>query len=86
MYTIEFSSQAKKELKSLPYEVQDRIHEALNELKVNPYHKGVVKLTSSSKSNEYRLRVGDYRVIFSVFNRELVILVLRVRNRKNAYK
>ena len=73
MYTVNYTSSAVKELKKLPSNVQDRVRYAIEELKENPRHSGVEKLTTSSKSQEYRIRVGDYRVKFLIHDDILTI-------------
>jgi mRNA interferase RelE/StbE len=85
MYKVNYTSSAVKELKKLPLNVQDRIRYAIEELKENPRHIGVEKLTTSSKSQEYRIRVGDYRVKFLIHDDILTIFVIKIGNRKNIY-
>jgi mRNA interferase RelE/StbE len=85
MYKVNYTSSAVKELKKLPLNVQDRIRYAIAELKENPRPIGVAKLTTSSKSQEYRIRVGDYRVKFLIHDDILTIFVIKIGNRKNIY-
>lgn len=85
MYTVNYTSSAVKELKKLSSNVQDRVRYAIEELKENPRHSGVEKLTTSSKSQEYRIRVGDYRVKFLIHDDILTIFVIKVGHRKNIY-
>jgi mRNA interferase RelE/StbE len=85
MYKVNYTSSAVKELKKLPSNVQDRIRYAIEELKENPRHIGVEKLTTSSKSQEYRIRVGDYRIKFLIHDDILTIFVIKIGNRKNIY-
>ena len=85
MYTVNYTSSAVKELKKLPSNVQDRVRYAIEEFKENPRHGGVEKLTASSKSQEYRIRVGDYRVKFLIHDDVLTIFVIKVRQLKNAF-
>ena len=66
MYTVNYTSSAKKDLMKLPSDMQERIRYAIEELQENPRHRGVEKLTTSSKSQEYRIRVGNYRVKFLI--------------------
>ena len=83
-YNIEWKASAAKELRKLPKQVIARIVPAVHELALNPRPDGVRKLTGSE--NTYRIRVGEYRVVYNIFDRRLVIEVIRVRDRKEAYK
>jgi mRNA interferase RelE/StbE len=85
MYAVNYTSSAKKDLMKLPSDVQERIRYAIEELQENPRHRGVEKLTTSSKSQEYRIRVGDYRVKFLIHDDILMIFVIKIAHRKNVY-
>ena len=85
MYTVNYTSSAKKDLMKLPSDMQERIRYAIEELQENPRHRGVEKLTTSSKSQEYRIRVGDYRVKFLIHDDILMIFVIKIAHRKNVY-
>ena len=63
--------------------ISKRIIRAIEELIENPESKDVRKLKGTPY---YRMRVGDYRVIFDLQKKELVILILSLGNRKNIYK
>lgn len=82
MYSILFSSNAKKQFLKLEKANQKRISNALDRLKFNP-EKHVKKLVGK---DAYRLRVGDYRVIMDIFENKLLILVIKIGHRKNIYK
>ena len=85
MYAVNYTNSAKKDLMKLPSDVQERIRYAIEELQENPRHRGVEKLTTSSKSQEYRIRMGDYRVKFLIHDDILMIFVLKIAHRKNVY-
>ena len=85
MYAVNYTSSAKKDLMKLPSDVQERIRYAIEELQENPRHRGVEKLTTSSKSQEYRIRVGDYRVKFLIHDDILMIFVIKIAHRKDVY-
>ncbi len=85
MYRIVYSPAAKKDLKRLPVEIQDRVRDALNEIVDDPYEH-VKKLKTSSNSPIFSYRVGNYRVIMSIHDFEMIILVLEVGDRKNVYR
>ena len=79
-YRIEWKRSATKELRSLPTHMVKRIVDAVTQLSVNPFPSGVRKLSGSQHS--YRIREGDYRVVYTVTALTLVIEVIRVGHRK----
>jgi len=85
MYRISYSPAAKRDLKRLPADVQDRVRDALDEIVDDPYEH-VKKLKTSSNAPIFACRVGKYRVIMSIHDFELIILVLEVADRKNVYR
>jgi len=83
-YQIEWKNSAYKELKKLPHAMIAKIVAAVLELSDDPYPHGVKKLIGSEYS--YRIRIGDYRVVYEVFENKLVVEIVRVRHRKNVYR
>jgi len=83
-YQIEIKPSASKELEKLPRQVIPRVVAAIKELAENPYPQGVRKLTGFDRT--YRIRVGDYRVLYSIYENRLVIEIIRIRHRKDAYR
>ena len=80
-YEIEFKPEAIKDLKPLPKKAQRRIMDRIEALKED-LAGDVKKLTNYTP--EYRLRVGDYRVLFEVESAKVIIY--RIVNRKDAYQ
>ena len=83
-YTIEFLKTAEKELAALPQDAQRQIARKIEALRENPRPPGVKLLHATERF--YRLRVGDYRVIYLIEGRRLVILVIKIGHRKDVYK
>lgn len=83
-YQIEWKPSALRELKRLDRQIVSRIVTAIDSLSVNPFPPGIKKLHGRDRS--YRMRVGDYRVIYEIASSRLVIEVIRVRHRKDAYR
>lgn len=83
-YTVEYTASADKALRKLPKFVQTRIAAATEELRNNPRPRGCVKLEGAD--DLWRIRVGDYRVIYTVEEDELIVLVVRVAHRKDVYR
>ncbi|RMF18832.1 MAG: type II toxin-antitoxin system RelE/ParE family toxin [Candidatus Dadabacteria bacterium] len=84
MYQIRFEKRAQKALVKLPKAVQQRIGKAIDGLAETPRPKGVKKM--SGYQDRWRIRVGDYRVVYEIEDDKLLVLVLRVGNRGEVYK
>jgi mRNA interferase RelE/StbE len=83
-YKVVLARAARKDLESLAARLQDRIMAALENLKDNPRPPGSKKLKGTV--NTFRIRAGQYRVVYEVHDKEVMVLVIRVRHRKDAYK
>lgn len=85
VYRILLTKSADKTLRKLPRNTAQRIRRSLDDLATNPYaeHLDVTRLQNRPG---YRLRVGDWRVIYEIENDELMILVLRVGSRGEVYR
>jgi mRNA interferase RelE/StbE len=84
-YTILFKKSAAKELASFPTDTRKRIVEALETLKINPFSELLKFKKLKSNENLYRIRVGDYRVVYTVERDKLIIVVIKVGHRKDVY-
>ena len=84
IYQIEWKKSALRELRRLDRQVVPRIVAAIDSLSDQPLPTGVSKLQGSRRT--YRIRVGDYRVIYELYQSTLVVQVVRVRHRKDAYR
>lgn len=83
-YKIEWKNSAYKELQKLPRPIITRVVAAVSELSDEPFPHGVKKLVGSEFS--YRIRIGDFRVVYEVFEKRLIIEIVRVRHRKDVYR
>lgn len=82
-YNVVLSKKSQKQLDKLPDNVAEPIMEALLELETNPRPKGYKKLKARDGC---RIRIGDYRVIYEIFDTELVIDVIKLGHRKDIYE
>ncbi|KJV81264.1 addiction module toxin, RelE/StbE family protein [Rickettsia hoogstraalii str. RCCE3] len=82
-YKIELAPNAQRQLKKLSKQLQLTIIQKLEDLKITPLPVGIKKL--SGINNLYRLRIGNYRVIYQVEHKILLILVLKIGDRKEVY-
>lgn len=83
-YTIEFSSSAARQFEDIPKKDQIRIKNRIDALAENPYQPDAKKLTS--EDDLYRVRSGDYRIIYTVQNKQLVILIVKIGHRREIYR
>lgn len=84
MYKLLFKKSVSDDFKRIDRQHTCRILSAIEQLSINPYPKNMKKLKGFE--NLYRLRVGDYRVIYEVDEENKTIVVHYVRHRKDAYK
>jgi mRNA interferase RelE/StbE len=83
-YKVEFYNSARKQFRKLPPDIQKRIQAKINELAIEPRPNGIKKLQSDD--NLYRIRVGDYRVVYEIKDDILLVIVIRVKHRSEVYK
>jgi len=84
MYKLAIKKSARKELNNLPDKIFLKIDKSILSLKENPFpYPQVKKLKGEYKC---RLRVGDYRVVYSVDEDQKTITIYRIRHRKDVYR
>ena len=64
--------------------MQERIQSKINELAIEPRPRGVKKI--QGEENSYRIRVGDYRVVYDIFDDILLVTVIKVKHRSQVYR
>jgi mRNA interferase RelE/StbE len=82
-WRIVIARRAERELDEIDSRARVRIVRALDQLAVSPYRAANIK---ALKGGGYRLRVGDYRVLYELQNDALIVLVVRVAHRREAYR
>ena len=83
-YSVEFKRSAMRQLKRLPKNIQRRIADAIDRLADNPRPHGYIQMETDDTL--YRVRVGDYRIIYEIIDNKLVILVIRIGHRREVYR
>jgi mRNA interferase RelE/StbE len=83
-FRIEFVPSARRALLGLPRAAAQRIRMAIDALADAPRPHGSIKLAGGE--GFLRIRVGDYRVVYLVRDRELIVLVVRIADRKDVYR
>jgi mRNA interferase RelE/StbE len=84
MYSVIIEKPALKSLATIPDKDAKKITKAIDELADNPRPNGIKKLKGSD--DFYRIKVGNYRVIYEINDGELVIVVVEIGHRKEVYK
>lgn len=82
-YKILFKKSAVKDLKQLAKADCVRINKKIKQLADNPRPVGAKKLTGE---NYFRIRIGNYRVIYSIEDHELIVILIKIAHRKKVYK
>ncbi len=83
-YRIEFTSSAQREYLRLPKSDRQRIGQRVESLADNPRPAGCVKLAGAT--NLWRIRCGDYRVIYAIEDAALILAVVKVGHRREVYR
>ena len=83
-YELRWKRSAAKELKKLPREVARKVLGVVEQLPSAPHPPGSRKVVGTAHT--FRIRVGDYRVVYTVLATELLIEVIRVGHRKEVYR
>ena len=82
-YSILLTKSAAKELESVPTKDRQRIVTKIGTLADNPRPVGAEKLSGDDK---YRIRQGNYRILYEIIDAELIVTVVRVSNRRDVYR
>jgi len=82
-YSVNFSKQAVKELAKINEPFYSNIKQAIKGLAKNPRPHGYKKLKGR---DGYRIRTGDYRIIYDIFDNELIVDIITLGNRKDIYE
>lgn len=83
-YEVHWKDSAVRELRKLAPRLIPRIMQAVELLRENPFPAQHRKLHGSER--EYRIRVGDYRVVYQVDTRAKIVVIYHVRHRREAYR
>jgi len=83
-YHVEIAPAAQRDFKRLPPEIVRKVDVAILDLEQTPRPHGCTKLEGSE--HEYRVRVGDYRILYVIDDRARLVTIARVRHRRDAYR
>ncbi len=83
-YSILLAPPAERQLRAFAPAVQKRLVKRMKTLRHNPRPQDVKKL--AGEDDLYRIREGDYRIIYSIQDKELIVLVVKIGDRKEVYR
>lgn len=83
-YKVLLHAHVPKEIKALPSDIRSRVATLLDALAENPFLPTASKLQGRQQC--YRIRVGDYRIVYEVHATEVVVYVIGVAHRKEVYR
>lgn len=83
MYVLRLLPQAQKDLDRLQEKIFSRIKNEILSLKDNPRSRGAIKLTDEEG---YRIRIGDYRILYRIGDKSKEIFIYRIKHRKEVYR
>jgi mRNA interferase RelE/StbE len=83
-YSLEFTTSALREFRALDAQLQRRITARITSLCEDPFPSGIKKL--QGQGEHFRLRVGDYRVVYRVDGNRVVIVIVRIGYRREVYR
>lgn len=84
MYEVYITKTAKSDLEKLSHSILERIASQIKALSQNPRPIGCKKIVGSK--HDWRIRIGDYRVVYEINDSSRKIIVIRVRHRKEVYR
>ena len=82
-YNVRIKRSAAKELEAVPPKDRKRIARRIEGLAAEPRPQGCEKLSGEEK---YRLRQGDYRILYEIVDQELIVTVVKIGNRRDVYR
>ncbi len=84
MYTLRLTASAEKDLRKLPRSTLERLHVKILALRETPRPAGVTKL--SGDLDGWRVRVGNYRIVYQIDDAAQTVTLVRVRHRRDVYR
>lgn len=82
-FRIKYRTSVEREIRNVPKEFTNSIASRIDSLAQNPFPPDCKKLTGEET---YRIRVGNYRIVYTVYTKEKLIVIERVKHRKDVYR
>lgn len=86
MYKVLLSPRAIKELKRLPTNIRERAEPIITELSRDPFIVRQIKYIRDKRLADFRIRIGHYRILYDLYEKDRIVYVLRVGHRKDIYR
>jgi mRNA interferase RelE/StbE len=83
-YQVLLKPRARRDMDTLPNSVRERVARAIDALASDPRPAGVKKLQGDA--NLWRIRLGAYRIVYEIYDDKLIVLIVRVADRKDIYR
>lgn len=83
-YTVEFTASALREFRALGRQLQRRMAPKISQLADDPLPPGIKKLRGAP--DHYRLRIGDYRIIYRLDAGRVVVVIVKIGHRRDVYR
>ncbi len=85
-YKLLYDKRYLKALEKIPHHLRGKVSEKVENLATNPRPEGYTKLNGSKKTPLYRIRSGDYRVVYTIQDHELIVIVIELGHRREIYQ
>lgn len=82
-YTVQITQKVIKSIEGIDTRYKKKIIERIDLIEIDPRHNGSEKL--SGKDNTYKTRVGKYRIVYEIYDKKVLIVIVRVDHRKQVY-
>ncbi len=86
LYRVELTRSAKKEFDALPERIRGNVLDTIRLLAVNPFTELLNRKKLKGADNLYRVRLGDYRVVYEIRQAVLTVLVIKIGHRRDVYR
>jgi len=83
-YNVIFKPSVEKDLRPLPKKIVERVFERIEQMRSEPHPRQAIKL--SATGGLYRIRVGDYRIVYEVDPNAMLIIIHYIRHRSEVYR
>jgi len=83
-FAIGFRPAAARQFKKLPRDARQRLGEEIEKLAENPRPSGVKKM--AGEENLWRVRVGDYRLVYEIYDSRLIVVIITIGHRRDVYR
>ncbi len=86
MFTVLFTKSAEREYKNLDSKIQAKVQEAVKLLRISPYSDLLQIKKLKGDPHLYRVRIGDYRIVYEVAKVEIRVIIIKIGHRREVYR